>query len=64
MRTCYIAPRSVENRSWVAQSVEQVTVNHPVGGSNPSPGATKIQWVAAIAATHFLCHFQAPTHYF
>ncbi len=26
--------------SRVAQLAEQVTVNHPVGGSNPSPGAS------------------------
>ena len=27
------------NLSRVAQLVEQVAVNHPVGGSSPSPGA-------------------------
>ncbi len=27
--------------SRVAQVVEQVTVNHPVGGSSPSPGAER-----------------------
>ena len=30
-----------EIHSPVAQSVEQVAVNHPVGGSNPSRGANK-----------------------
>ena len=30
---------SKEQNSPVAQSVEQVAVNHPVGGSNPSGGA-------------------------
>ena len=32
--------QSVNKHSPVAQSVEQVAVNHPVGGSNPSGGAS------------------------
>ena len=32
--------------SQVAQSVEQVAVNHPVGGSNPSLGAFSTQPVS------------------
>jgi hypothetical protein len=40
-RPCYSAAvqSALNRRSRVAQPVEQVTVNHPVGGSNPSPGA-------------------------
>jgi hypothetical protein len=30
----------IKNHSPVAQSVEQVAVNHPVGGSSPSRGAS------------------------
>lgn len=34
--TCHLIYNKVYSR--VAQLAEQVTVNHPVGGSNPSPG--------------------------
>ena len=42
-----------KNHSPVAQSVEQVAVNHPVGGSNPSGGASATHWKTRVALFYF-----------
>ena len=45
IRLFFFAPEVkgvLSSYSSVAQSVEQVAVNHPVGGSSPSRGAKKI----------------------
>ena len=45
VRFCYIIMTVC---SPVAQLVEQVAVNHPVGGSSPSRGASKIKELEGI----------------